>query len=369
MVTFYLLFGIVYGVLILILSGFWKPDTLTAYKGGSKASVTVIIPFRNEEINLARLFNSIKNLTYRPFQVIFVNDRSHDKGRGILEDLMEQNCDFDIQFVMLDNEGEGKKEAIKTAMKNAFGSCILTTDADCLLPPNWIETMVAQLSSPKVKMTAGPVMTLGGNNFFDHFQQIEWASILLVTQAGFEWGNPIMCSAANMAYKKSAFEEAKPYEHNLGHLSGDDEFLLKKIHSFYGADAIVYNINNLVWTNPQSSWENLFSQRIRWISKWKLHHSFSHAVFSVLPWLIQTIFISSVILLFMGKTGLFIFGFLWITKISVEQRVLGKVLKSYDISHGALAYFLTSIIHPFYVFFIGLTSLSGKFEWKGRSSS
>jgi poly-beta-1,6-N-acetyl-D-glucosamine synthase len=369
MVTFYLLFGIVYGVLILILSSFWKPDPLSDYKDGSKASVTVIIPFRNEEINLARLINSIKNLTYRPFQVIFVNDRSQDKGSDILEDLIEQNLDFDIHFVMLDNDGEGKKEAIKTAIKSAIGTYILTTDADCLLPQNWIEIMVAQLSSPKVKMTAGPIMTLGGNNFFDHFQQIEWASILLITQAGFEWGNPIMCSAANMAYKKSAFEEAKPYENNLGHLSGDDEFLLKKIHSLYGADAIVYNINNLVFTNPQSSWKNLFSQRLRWISKWKLHHSVSHVVFATLPWLIQTIFISSVILLFSGKTGLIVFSILWITKVSVEQRVLGKVLKSYGISHGALAFFLTGIIHPFYVFFIGLGSLSGKFEWKGRSSS
>jgi poly-beta-1,6-N-acetyl-D-glucosamine synthase len=369
MVTFYLLFGIVYGVLILTLSRLWNQDSFTAFNDESDSSVTVIVPFRNEEGNLAHLFNSIKNLTYRPFQVIFVNDKSQDGGRDILEELIELNRDFDIQFVMLDNEGEGKKEAVKTAINHAMGNCILTTDADCLLPQNWIETMLAKLSKPKVKMTAGPVMTLGGNGFFYHFQQIEWASILLMTKAGFELGNPIMCSAANMAYKKSAFEVVKPYDHNLGHLSGDDEFLLKKIHSIYGADAIVYTINNLVWTNPQSSWKNLFSQRIRWISKWKLHHSVRHVVFSTLPWLIQTIFISSIILLFTGKTGLIAFSILWITKISVEHKVLAKVSKSYNISHGTLAYILTSIIHPIYAFFIGLGSLSGKFEWKGRSSS
>jgi biofilm PGA synthesis N-glycosyltransferase PgaC len=369
MLTFYLLFGIVYGVLILILSSLWKQDSLSDFQYGSKASVTVIIPFRNEEANLVRLFDSIKRLTFRPFQVIFVNDRSQDKGRDILEDLIEHNRDVDIQFVMLDNEGEGKKEAIKTAIKNAIGNCILTTDADCILPQNWVEITLAQLSRPHVRMAAGPVMTLGGNRFFDHFQQIEWASILLITQAGFEWGNPIMCSAANMAYEKSAFVEAKPYERNLGHLSGDDEFLLKKIHSLYGAEAIVYIISNLVWTNPQSSWKELFSQRIRWVSKWKLHDSLSHTLFSIVPWLIQVVFISSIALPFQGKTGLIVFAFLWIFKTSVEWRVLGKILQSFGIHHGALAYFLTSIIHPFYVFFIGCGSLTGKFQWKGRSSS
>jgi poly-beta-1,6-N-acetyl-D-glucosamine synthase len=369
MVTFYLLFAIVYGLLILRLSKVWRPVSLPAYTQESNESVSIIVPFRNEEQNLKLLFDSIIKLSFRPFQVVFVNDVSQDQGQIILEGLIDQNQDLDIQFEILENYGKGKKDAVNTAIKRANGKFVLTTDADCILPRHWVETMLIHLSKPIVRMTAGPVMTLGGKSFFDHFQQIEWASILLVTQAGFELGNPIMCSAANMAYEKTTFDEIKPYRDNSGHLSGDDEFLLKKMVSTYGADAVTYISHNLVWTKPQISWRDLFSQRIRWISKWRFHKSFNHAFFTLIPMIIQLIFISSFVLVFQGKPGVLVFFLLWITKCSVEGKVLSKVLHSFDITHDALAYFLTSILHPFYVFSIGIGSLFGKFEWKGRSSS
>ena len=369
MVTFYLLFAIVYGLLILRLSTVWKPVSLPAFHQESNESVTIIVPFRNEEQNLKLLFDSIIKLSFRPFQVVFVNDDSQDQGQIILEGLIDQNQDLNIQLEILDNYGKGKKEAVNTAIKNANGKFILTTDADCILPKHWVETMLNQLSKPIVRMTAGAVMTLGGKSFFDHFQQIEWASILLVTQAGFALGNPIMCSAANMAYRKATFDEIKPYRDNSGHLSGDDEFLLKKMVSTFGADTVTYIPHNLVWTKPQISWRDLFSQRIRWISKWRFHKSFNHAFFTLFPLVIQLIFISSFVLIFQGKTGVLVFFILWFTKCSVEWKVLSSVLQSFDIRHGALAYFLTSILHPVYVFSIGIASLFGKFEWKGRSSS
>ncbi|MFD2203953.1 glycosyltransferase [Shivajiella indica] len=369
MITFYLLFGIVYAAVIVSLSAGWKPFSKGSNQLEKYETVTIIVPFRNEETNLNRIFESIIGLEYRPVQVIFVNDKSEDKGKAILEQLIGQNQDLDIDFQLLENSGTGKKEAVLTALTNAFGNYIFTTDVDCTLPKYWIEILLNQLSKTNVKMTAGPVMCLGGKNFFDHFQQIEWASIVLVTQTGFELGNPIMCSAANMAYKKDAFSEIDPYKGNLKHLSGDDEFLLKKMIAKYGVDAVSYIPHNLVWTQAQKSWKDLISQRIRWVSKWKLHDSIFHSLISFGPWAIQVIFLLSFLLFFQGLVGYMVFAFLWISKFIVERKALSKVLLSFQINHGPLAYFLTSMIHPFYLFCIGIGSLFGKYEWKGRSSS
>jgi cellulose synthase/poly-beta-1,6-N-acetylglucosamine synthase-like glycosyltransferase len=301
--------------------------------------------------------------------VIFIDDDSQDRGKNILEDLIDQNEDKELQFHILENLGKGKKEAVLTALRIASGEYIFTTDADCILPEFWIESMLAHLSRPNTQMTAGPVITFGSKSFLDQFQQIEWASILLVTKAGFELKNPIMCSAANMAYRKAAFQELTPYEDNLHHLSGDDEFLLKKMVKKFGSEAVTYTFENLVWTNPQVSWKDLLSQRIRWISKWRLHKSFHHAVFTLAPMTIQLVFISSLGLILEGQTGVSVLLILWLGKFWFEWKTLAGVLKSFEIRHAPLIYFLTSILHPFYVICIGFGSLFGNFEWKGRNSS
>lgn len=369
MVTFYLLFGIVYGLLLVGLSKTWKPFPVMASEQVNSGSVTIIVPFRNEEQNLNLLFDSIERLNFRPIQVIFIDDDSEDRGKEILNRLIDQNEDEDLQFQILKNFGKGKKEAVHTALRSAFGEFIFTTDADCILPKFWVETMLNQLSRPNTKMTAGPVITLGSKTFLETFQQVEWASILLVTKAGFEWKNPIMCSAANMAYRKAAFQELAPYDDNMHHLSGDDEFLLKKMVKKFGPEAVTYTSGNLVWTKPQTSWRDLFSQRIRWISKWRLHKSFHHAVFTLAPMLFQLVFISSFGLIIKGETGFYTLLVLWLAKFLMEWKVLAGVLRSFEIRHPSLIYFLTSILHPFYVFCIGFGFLFGNFNWKGRSSS
>jgi hypothetical protein len=120
------------------------------------------------------------------------------------------------------------------------------------------------LHEAEVHLVAGPVISSGQSGFFDRFQQIEWASILLVTQAGFSLGNPIMCSAANMAFRKSSFLQVNGFEGNDHIPTGDDEFLLKKTVRHFGAVSARYmnDRNVLVKTRPHAKWSELFSQRI-----------------------------------------------------------------------------------------------------------
>ncbi|WP_304517052.1 glycosyltransferase [Cecembia rubra] len=370
MVTLYLLFPILYAGMLKYLKYVWLQSSHPDTELLSVKSVTLLVPFRNEAKNLDAIFHSILHLDHRPFQVIFIDDHSTDDGRAILEEIERKNHDLDLQILILPSKGEGKKAAIETGINQASGELIFTTDADCILPKGWIEGYLQVFSSEQIQFVAGPVISMEKQNFLQRFQQIEWASILTVTQMGFFIKKPIMCSAANMAYRKSAFISVNGYQENLHHLSGDDEFLLKKFVQRFGEDSCVYNQNNRVLTQAEKNWEMLLRQRTRWASKWRLHKGdITHLGISLIPFLIQLLFLSSLGFLLQGGLGLVLFLYIWAIKIAFERETLGTVLKHFHISHPFPVFLYSSLLHPIYVVVVGFKAMFGKFEWKGRKSS
>ncbi|WP_373495609.1 glycosyltransferase [Aquiflexum sp.] len=367
MAIFYLLIGILYVIVLLQLLFLWNKEKALKPKVNPDRKVSILIPFRNELENIPIILRSILSLSYRPIEVLFIDDHSQDGGGRFLKDFLKKNNPR-IPIKVIPNRGIGKKDAIETGIGEAGGEIIFTTDADCILPENWIEEKLWCFEDPEIQMVAGPVMTEDKKGFFYSFQQIEWASILLVTKAGFELGSPIMCSAANMAYRKSAFLEVKGYQGNEHVLSGDDEFLLKKITKKFGAKAAVYlnDHKGLVFTRPQDTWKGLLVQRSRWAAKWKMHGNLSHLFSAVIPVLIQSLFLSSWILLFQEDFSKLVFIFLWFAKIGSERIVLGKVLADLRIHHGLINFILTSVIHPVFVIGTVVATFFGGGKWKGR---
>lgn len=368
MAIFYLLFGIVYTGLLGGLLFLWHKEYPYPLKGIESPMVSLLVPFRNEKEILRFFFERIISLSYRNLEVLFINDHSNDGGKEVLQDLIDNHPSLPFPVYILENKGIGKKAAIDTGIASAQADLIFCTDADCLVPENWIENKLGLFENPTVKMVGGPVMTSGQTGFSQKFQQIDWASILLVTKAGFEVNSPLMCSAANMAYRKSAFLGVEGYQGNDMILSGDDEFLLKKFVKKYGPESVVYQsqMKDLVYTRPQQTWGHLLGQRSRWASKWNTHGSFHHLLGSILPVLFQFVFLSSFLLMLIGALELSVFIFVWIAKIGFERIVLGEVLSQYGIKHHFFWFFLVSVLHPFYVIIIVFRILFLKTEWKGR---
>jgi cellulose synthase/poly-beta-1,6-N-acetylglucosamine synthase-like glycosyltransferase len=206
--------------------------------------------------------------------------------------------------------------------------------------------------------------------FFQKFQQIEWASVLLLTQFYFSKGAPLMCSGANLGFRKSAFWEVEGYSGNQHLLSGDDEFLLKKISSRFGSQACVYLPfrENLVKTVSHSTWQSLINQRIRWAGKWSVHRSFLHGFSAIFSFIAQFIWLGSIWFFCQNITFLFFLFLIWMVKILSERVALGRVLGSLSVPVSIGDFVLTSLIHPIYVIWVGIGSLRGKFTWKGRAN-
>jgi biofilm PGA synthesis N-glycosyltransferase PgaC len=366
MISFYLLWTGCYLGCLYWMASKWPKQTPKLDFIEELPPVTLLIPVRNERENLKTLFSEIKKLDYPQLQVLLIDDQSED---GSLS-LMNEKASKDPRITVLQNPGAGKKSALEFGVAYASGTLILCSDADCRFPKGWERKMVAQFSDPRVQLVCGPVLSAEQHTFFQRFQQIEWASVLLVTQFFFSRRQPLMCSGANLAYRKSAFVKVRGYDQNRQYLSGDDEFLLKKVVAEFGGESCVYLPfpDSLVLTRPQQDLSQLLKQRVRWAGKWKVHRDASHAFAAAASFFTQVCWLGSGLLLGMGTSGILVFLTVWTGKILGERRVLGRVLNELRFHVSLADSAKVGLVHPFYVLTVGVGALWGKFEWKGRSN-
>ena len=368
MELFYIIVMVFYFFLLLTIKKRWKEEASIPVAPSRDLKLALLIPYRNESRYLPELLSHLEKVIPDAMEILFINDRSEDDSRALLlAFLQEKNLPH---WKLLENSGIGKKAALTTGIFSTEADIILTTDADCTLPDHWPQLISKAFHHDHVQLVAGPVITESGKGFFAQFQQIEWASILLMTQYLFSLGTPLMCSGANMAYRKSAFVAVGGYEGNMDHLSGDDVFLLMKVTQMFGPTSFqfTYKKEILVKTKPISNISSFLQQRVRWASKWRLHPSGMHYISVLLSYGMALIQLASFLLLFGSWESRIIFMLFWLTKIIMERESLGKVLTDYKIHPNRSSFIITSFLHPIYLIVVGLLATFGKFTWKGRKN-
>ncbi|UZD24597.1 glycosyltransferase [Algoriphagus halophytocola] len=366
MLSFYLIWSLSYLLLLAWLARFW-PAKSQKEGQGQLGEITLLIPFRNEIRNAGKLAKSLIHLSKSTVQILLVDDHSEDESFIFLSEALKDYPN--IRLVR--SPRPGKKAAVEFGVSLARTELIVCSDADCSWSDFWLPSMVLPFQDPGIQFVAGPVLVQASPAFLSQFQQWDWGSILLLTQAGFAKQNPLMCSGANIAYRKSAFAGVEGYAGNRHFSSGDDEFLLKKMVERYGAASCVYltHTDSLVFTTPEENWKALLRQRVRWAGKWRAKGSLSNGIAAGLVFVIQMLWIGSFGLLWLGLHGVLVFVFVWGIKFLGEKLALGKVLSSFKVYPGWFSLMKTTFAHPFYALAVGLGAIGGKFTWKGRQNA
>ena len=103
--------------------------------------ISVIVAARNEEANIGNLLQALENQTYPKhlFEIIVIDDHSSDGTADIA--LQFQH----VKLLRLENDAINsyKKKAIEKGIAAASNDLIVTTDADCVPPPGWLETIAS----------------------------------------------------------------------------------------------------------------------------------------------------------------------------------------------------------------------------------
>ena len=346
--------------MVILLAGWKKAMTVAAPNVPPKEfMISVVVPVRNEEFNIGSLLNDLSRQEYRNFEVIVVNDDSEDETLWAVSQSQLKNIH------VIHSKGKGKKAAITAGVRAARGPVVVTTDADCSLSEDWLKQIRNQFMDQEVMMAFGGVRMSGTDSFFNMLQKMEFASLIGSGAATAAMGMPTMCNGANMAFRKKVFSEVKGYDGNINVPSGDDEFLMHKIHKRY-PDGIRFmgSPDAVVTTTVQPDRHAFINQRVRWASKWRYNTSrFSQAV-AVLVILFQVAFIANWFLIF---TTFILQSLFYIAiKIILEAAFLLQVCRFLRIRWKWLTFFSLQVIYPFYVIGIGVASFFRPFEWKHR---
>jgi cellulose synthase/poly-beta-1,6-N-acetylglucosamine synthase-like glycosyltransferase len=220
---------LVYAVLIIYYRQSWvsisdfKFDILN-FKPATK--ISIIIPARNEEQNIANCLQSIINQSYPQelFEVLVVDDHSTDNTAAIVLSYQQQNIKLITlkDFVAANAINSFKKKAIEIAIGQSTGELMVTTDADCIAPANWLQTIAAFYQEKKPSFIVMPVAINYSNKFIEMFQAVDFMTLQGITAASVNKKIHSMCNGANLAYTKKAFNDVNGFTGIDSIASGDD---------------------------------------------------------------------------------------------------------------------------------------------------
>lgn len=377
LITFFITLGllILYGSLIIYYYNAWThipaftPADFSRFIGDTL--VTVIVPARNEEENISQCLLSLSKQTYPEalLEIIVVNDHSTDNTEHLVRNFPATN----LTLINLAEYTGGttlnsyKKKAIEIAIAASRGALIVTTDADCSAPSDWIKCLVAYYHHSNAVLLAAPVKIENTRSLLSIFQSLDFLTLQGITGASVSAKFHSMCNGANLAYEKKVFYEVGGFKDIDNIASGDDMLLMHKIvvkypdrFFFVKAEAAI------VTTMPAASWKAFLQQRIRWASKADKYND------KRISGVLLLVYLLNVLLLFFMTAGFFnikycLFAFiLLVIKISVEFVFVQKTAVFFKQDHLMIYFPFLQPLHIMYTVVAGWLGKFGSYEWKSR---
>lgn len=333
--------------------------------------MSILIIGRNEELRIEQCLNSISQNSYPRdlYEIIFVDDHSIDDSVLIAQNLKIPNLsilhlsDFDLKLF----QGKYKKAAQYYGVLAASHELIIQTDADCVVPENWIERMSAGFNSSD--LVTGPIKIINNSNVVSTWQTFENIGTMVLTFVGIRLKKWYSANGANMAYRRELFLNYCKKQSIGKHASGDDIFLINWAKKEKYKVSFLLNSNAIVSTFPESTIQDLCSQRARWASKTTSYERnglkgimsvlFLFHVMILLLFVMAQLFGGSYIYMGLGAIIL-----KWIGDTVLLYRAAPFFAERYDLIRSPLF----TIIHSLYVVYAGIVGLFvSNYQWKGRS--
>ena len=350
--------------------GWFKLKESTDLHIDETVSVSIIIPFRNEETNLPALIQCLSKQHYPVtlLEIILVDDHSEDSGYKLIHNLIsDKNLTNFTLLSLTDKEGISKKAALKKGIEYSRGELIITTDADCTMGENWVSSIAARYLSDKRPMISGPVCIVPGKSFFSKLQSLEFFSLMGAGAGAIGINRPFLANGANLAFTRKLYIELNGYTDHINYTSGDDVFMILKAKQKHHI-SFLKNEDAIVYTKASPNLRTFFFQRIRWASK---SSGYNDKVALITAF---TIFLYSSLIVILFGLGIFNLQFLFFAvglyfiKLLADFILINNVSRFFHL-HKLMWYYLPmQFFYTIYIMLTAFLSLLIPFEWKNRKS-
>ncbi|NIP32495.1 MAG: glycosyltransferase [Aliifodinibius sp.] len=372
-ITYDLIHHIIYFQLVLLLiaiSNIWIMHRARRHPASQSVPfVSILVPARNEEENIADCVHSLISQEYPSFEVLVLDDQSTDNTLLILHEIASHNSSLTvIEGKPAPRNQIGKNWACAQLAEQAKGDLFLFTDADTIHEPGCLKSIINAIDGEKADLLTGfprqQVQTWGERLLVPFFS---WATICFNPLWIAYWFRlPILSSAVGqmMLFRREAYFKIGGHA-GISDSIVDDLALVRQINSHglrWRVVSIADQISSRMYHNSKEAYtgfvKNLFA-------------AFNYRLlpfFFVFAWLF-VMFWGPIIVLILAQIGFAGSAERLDILLCIGISILLWLLPYLEIKLPmilALFYPVTVLANIVVAFQSARLTIAGKIDWKGR---
>ena len=211
--------------------------------------ISILVPARNEERNIATCIQSLLLQDYPSFEIIVLDDQSNDDTHAILVEIAKGNPLLKVISGSPTPENQGGKNwACSQLAKQAKSDYLLFTDADTLFQPHALRLIVTSFEKEQADLLTGfprqKVITWGERLLVPFFP---WASISFIPlwfSGRLPWRTFTVAVGQLMLFRRAAYQKVGGHE-SVGTSVVDDLTLARKFNAA-GLRICVVSVSDLI---------------------------------------------------------------------------------------------------------------------------
>ncbi|MFH0733985.1 MAG: glycosyltransferase [bacterium] len=318
-----------------------KPAETKNYKS---LTFSIIISLKNEEYNIKNLIDSLKDINYNinNYEIIFIDDNSSDNTFELIHNFSACLSNFKI-LTSKNKIYPAKKGALDIGIKEAKNDYILITDADCIIPTDWINEYNKKFNN-NFHLVFGASPFIQKSSFINKFSCFENLRTLILTFFASKINFPYSAAARNIGFKKSFYFKIDGFSNMLDTYSGDDDLLIREAIKNNAKIGVLTNNNSFVYSSTKNTVSNFLKQKFRHTST-SYHYSLKQLIFPFVWHVINIFLLFSVFLFQMDK--LFLIPFL--IKLVIDIFVNKFFQKQYNYSFSLVELFFFQMFYEIFI--------------------
>lgn len=189
--------------------------------------ISIIVPLYNSELYIEKCLQSIRNQTFKSYELIIVNDFSTDNSIEIVYNFIAQNPDINSIFVH-NNENKGDNYSRNLGFRIATGEFVCFLDSDDILHPEFLSLLYSKLQSQNADLVFCGYNRCYGTKVIPYektWKYPQYNSIFKL-KLDFMLGRTHICHCTIMYRRSFLYKTRLKYYPNC-YTSGDTEFVTK----------------------------------------------------------------------------------------------------------------------------------------------
>ncbi len=212
---------------------------------------SILVPAYNEEQSIASCLSSLTSINYDEKEIIIVDDASTDRTVQTVEKFFNKG----VVLVKREKNG-GRAAALNSGLQKATGDIVVTTDADTVVPCNWLQKFRSSFEQQDVVAVGGGYQAYNKDKLLAHATSVLDQILNGVLKKSLV---PNKLSGVNSAIRRNALLSLEGFSENSW-WSEDSELGWKLKRT----GKVAYDPHNIVSTVYPDTWQNIWKRKFYW---------------------------------------------------------------------------------------------------------